>query len=134
MTVEWFGDSLERKVRNGLMLGIAQCAEMVRNEAIRSILQDPKTGRLYTRGGVVHQASAAYEAPASDTGRLVSSITADHDYANIVSKVTARTEYAAYLEFGTQHMEPRPFMRPAVASQLVNFGPTIQAELDFLLR
>ena len=41
---------------------------------LSDILTGPRTGRIYRRGGVVHQASAPGEAPASDTGELRQSI------------------------------------------------------------
>lgn len=37
-------------------------------------------------------------------------------------RVTADTEYAVYVEFGTRYMEAQPFMRPAVNQTMRNAG------------
>lgn len=117
MTVNWDDKSIVSRLNKSIMTAIVRGTESVRNEAIRLVQQPPKTGRIYKRRGVQHQASAPGEAPASDTGRLVNSITTSYDAENLSGKVNASTEYAVYLEYGTQKIEPRPFMRPALASK-----------------
>jgi HK97 gp10 family phage protein len=78
-----------------------------------AIQNPPKSGRIYKRGNVLHQASAPGEAPATDIGLLVNSAytkkAADSDY-----ETGFTAEYAAALEFGTAKMQPRPYLRPAV--------------------
>lgn len=37
-------------------------------------------------------------------------------------RVTADTEYAVYVEFGTRYMEAQPYMRPAVNKTMRNAG------------
>jgi hypothetical protein len=51
-------------------------AQLIRGEAIKSIQSGSKTGRTYKRYNPTrtHRASAPGEAPASDTGNLVSNI------------------------------------------------------------
>ncbi len=75
-------------------------------------LAEPKTGTLYKRGNIIHQASAPGEPPAMDTGLLANSIstTAEGSLRYVVS---ASAHYAIYLEYGTYKMAARPFMRPA---------------------
>lgn len=102
-------------VRRDVMRVITRETEAVREDAIRRILNTPKTGRVYRRGGVTHQASAPGEAPASDTGRLVGSIETEYDEDELTGRVVARVAYGEMLEYGTQTIEPRPFMRPALA-------------------
>ena len=54
---------------------VKSAGEAVKAEAIRSIRDDPKTGRWYWgRSGRYYQASAASESPAVDTGSLMRSI------------------------------------------------------------
>ena len=49
-----------------------------------------------------------------DTGRLSGSITTDDsDIAILIMRVGANVFYAVYVEFGTKHMEARPFLFPA---------------------
>ena len=85
----------------------------IQARAQMAIQNPPKSGRIYRRGNVAHQASAPGEAPATDTGALVNSAytkkLADADY-----ETGFTVEYAAALEFGTPKIEPRPYLRPAV--------------------
>ena len=85
----------------------------IQARAQMAIQNPPKSGRIYQRGNVTHQASAPGEAPATDTGMLVNSAytkkVADADY-----ETGFTAEYAAALEFGTAKIEPRPYLRPAV--------------------
>jgi HK97 gp10 family phage protein len=87
----------------------------VQGEAVMLVQRGPKTGEVYKRRTVKHQASAPGEAPASDTGNLASNIVVDFiregNAALVVVK--SRAPYSIPLEFGTKNIEPRPFMRPA---------------------
>lgn len=91
---------------------ITRASMLVSSRAINSILRDPKTGAVYGK----HQASAAGEAPASDTGFLARSISHDVVVVNgeVVGMIKASAPYAPHLEFGTKHIAPRPFMQPAL--------------------
>ena len=101
---------LEAEMRKVVEAG----AMLVRNDAIKSIQDGKKTGRVYKRGNIEHRASAPGEAPASDTGRLVAAITYDMDDRKPIAYVRAATEYAKRLEFGTVEVAARPFLLPAV--------------------
>ncbi len=86
----------------------------IRNEAIKSIQGGAKTGSVYKRGQKVHKASAAGEAPATDTGTLVSRI--DHRFKRgreMVAIVGTEVAYGFWLEFGTVNMKARPWLQPA---------------------
>lgn len=134
MAVKWNGPQVTEQVRQAVQRGLIRGAEDVRTEAIRLVLEPPKTGRIYRRRGVEHQASAPGEAPASDTGTLVSRI--DVDYTNLselVVRVGAHTDYAAFLEFGTRKMEPRPFMRPALATSTPKISDYVAREVRAVL-
>jgi hypothetical protein len=84
----------------------AQALTMTSNVK-RQIQRGAKTGRVYKRGRITHRASAPYEAPATDTGTLVSSIyyTQDGPYS---ATIGSRLPYAYHLEYGTRKMKPRP--------------------------
>jgi HK97 gp10 family phage protein len=127
--VSWNDAAVIAKVRAGVMRGVVRGTEQVRNEALRLIMQTAKTGRLYRMRGVVHRASAPGEPPASDTGRLVNSITTAYNETKLSGVVSANTEYAPYLEYGTANMEERPFMRPALANTQEKFVAAVEEEI-----
>lgn len=82
----------------------------------KAIQSPPKTGNIYYRGknrDIKHQASREGEAPATDTGTLVSSIY-NEDRGKYSKAIGSRLEYAYYLEFGTFKMGARPSWIPAV--------------------
>jgi HK97 gp10 family phage protein len=88
--------------------------QLIRGEAIKSIQAGGKSGIVYQKYNPrrEHRASAPGQAPASDTGNLVSKITVKQKSKDIVN-VESNANYSAYLEYGTSRMQPRPFMLPA---------------------
>lgn len=97
---------------------VRYAARVCAGEVKRSMADDPKTGRVYTRpGGRKHQASAPGEAPAIDFKRLYPSIGFDVEQTSKgwQSVVGSRMPKAIWrmLEFGTQRIAPRPSARPA---------------------
>lgn len=133
MAVTWNGQKVTAGVRKAIMRGLLTVAGEVRNDAIDSIMDGEKTGRIYTRRGVEHQASAPGEPPASDIGNLANSITLEPELARLAVVVRAGADYAAALEYGTQKMEPRPFMRPALAKNLHRLETVIAREVQFFM-
>jgi HK97 gp10 family phage protein len=97
-------------------------AQNVRTNAIRSIQGGPKNGKKYEKYSPrrTHRASSPGQAPATDTGRLVSSIMAD--ITGLTAEVSANVQYAAPLEFGTVNMAARPFLQPALESEREKFN------------
>lgn len=105
---------LSQEVIKGVKKAVRVAGTTVRNDAILSIAQGAKTGRVYTRGNVSHQASAAGEAPATDTGYLVGNINLVMDADGLGCSVDSRADYSSHLEFGTRKMAARPFLQPAL--------------------
>ena len=89
-------------------------AQLIRGEAIKSIQTGAKSGVVYQMYNPrrEHRASAPGQAPASDTGNLVSKIVVRQKGVN-VTNVESNANYSAFLEYGTSKMQPRPFMLPA---------------------
>lgn len=79
-----------------------------------------KGGKLYSFGkrAKAHTASAPGTPPATDTGRLLGSIShsVGEDGQGLYGRVTASAYYTLYLELGTRYAAPRPFLRPALYS------------------
>lgn len=88
------------------------------NIAKMSMEDSPATGRTYarTKSGKSHTASSAGNAPRPDIGTLINSLGWE-DRGVLQRVIIAATLYAAYLEFGTNDMSPRPFFGP-MAQQL----------------
>jgi phage gpG-like protein len=103
----------------------------------------PKSGRIYRvgktptaaqalRGATFreHQASAPGEAPAIDTGALRRSVThkiIKLGWARYKAALGSKLPYAAYLEFGTRFIEPRPAWIPALMTLHANMGQVFRA-------
>lgn len=109
-----FDDELIRRIRQAAFRGVTIGTEMLRTEGNRLITDGPKSGRIYRRRGVEHQASAPGEPPATDTGRLVQSARLELDPETLSGQVQWSTEYSAHLEYGTAKMAPRPYASVAV--------------------
>lgn len=94
---------------------LAEAAFRVDEEAKSSIQTGAKTGRTYKRRSVTHQASAPGQAPATDTGRLVSSISAMREafLKYTVGSRERESPHGFWLEFGTSKMAARPWLTPA---------------------
>ena len=88
--------------------------QLIRTEAIKSIQTGSKSGVLYQMYNPrrEHRASAPGQAPASDTGNLVSKIIVRQKSRDVTS-VQSNANYSAFIEYGTSKMQPRPFMLPA---------------------
>lgn len=134
MSVDWDVEKTIADVRQAAAQGVVLGAETVLATAVSHILNDPKSGRVYQRRGVTHQASAPGEAPASDTGTLVQRSTTEHDQANLASSVFFRTAYAAALEYGTPTILPRPYARRSLEEKREEIEQDIQAKIAAALR
>jgi len=103
-------EDLENNMQEILLGG----GQLIRGEAIRSIQSGAKSGKTYKRYNPTrtHKASAPGEAPASDTGFLVSNIRVK-DQKDLV-QVRSEASYSKFLEYGTSKMLARPFLFPAM--------------------
>jgi HK97 gp10 family phage protein len=134
MSVDWNGDAVLAKVRAGTMRGVIKATLGVHEEATSLILDTPKTGRIYHRRGTFHRASAAGEPFASDTGATIQSGRTEFDMEKQTGTVHWSTEYAGFLEFGTETMSARPFARPALHNSKDQIEQDIQGEVRNALK
>jgi len=82
-------------------------------------------GRVYEKYKPrrTHQASAPGAYPATDTGRLASSVRMILPTASaIVGEVGTAVKYGAWLEFGTSRMAARPWLRSTLAANESQIG------------
>ena len=107
-------DKLEKDMEVPFQEIVKGGGQLIRTEAIKSIQTGAKSGIMYQKYNPrrEHRASAPGQAPASDTGNLVSKIIVKQKTKNVVN-VESNADYSAFLEYGTSKMEARPFMLPA---------------------
>lgn len=99
--------------------------------AVAGIQRGPKTGARYRRGGVVHQASAPGQYPASDTGRLASNVRFELPTpSNLTGRVGTNIAYGPYLEFGTSRMAARPWLLPSFEQAKIGVERELKAKLE----
>lgn len=130
MAVDWDVEKTISNVRRAAFEGVTAGINRVRNTAIKHIQEDPKTGRIYKRGNVSHQASAPGEAPATDTGRLVQSAAVALDFDEVKGVLSFATAYAAALEFGTDKIAPRPYARRSLEEERDAINEDIQKRVS----
>ena len=121
-------DASKQEVLAAMQAGLAVMA----NAAKRRVARGSKTGRIYRRRGIEHQASAPGEPPATDTGELIASISSDAvlEGDEVVGFLQATAPHAVHLELGTRRMAARPFMSPSVDENLQRLEGLIGAGLD----
>ena len=109
---------LEQNAMRELKKKMTRSVMLVHGTVVDSIQRGSKSGRTYklTDPKRTHIASAPGEAPATDTGYLVSNISHQVKKSgnNLVGQIVASAPYAIHLEFGTRNMEKRPFLQPAL--------------------
>lgn len=148
-----YGKDAEREVAKA----VTATGLKVRGDVVKAILRGPKTGTVYYRirengittvragsadgpfvaafwGGdnrsEVHRASAPGEPPATDTGRLASPTSFYEQRESPLSiTIGSSLPYAAYLEFGTVKIEPRPAWLPATEKNRPYFAELVEAAL-----
>lgn len=134
MAIDWRGPAVIAAVRRGALAGVVAGIGIVERRAVQLILSPPKSGRVYRRRGVEHQASAPGEAPANDRGDLVKNRTIKIDAAAIRAVLTFHAAHAIRLERGTRRMQPRPFARRALAETSTQVQDAIAGEIAAEIR
>jgi HK97 gp10 family phage protein len=127
------GDQMEIAAEDGVFI----TAQDVRTAAIKSI-QDLSPGAPVKRsrqgGGTYdHIAAAEGQAPNTDTGALVSSISAEK-IGDASYEIGTNLERGQYLEMGTAKMRPRPWLVPALDVNRNNLLKNIEKAVDLHIR
>jgi HK97 gp10 family phage protein len=108
-------EKAKQAARKGAEKGVERARLAVQTTAKKKIQRGPKTGLWYGK----HQASAPGEPPATDTGTLVRSIESKRE--ELTAWVWTEEAYGKFLEFGTRHIAPRPWLTPAVEENRERF-------------
>lgn len=129
-----------REIANAVRDEVIDMAVRIRNIAIRSMQQTPKTGNRYRKTknkNIYHIASSPGYPPARDTGMLVRSIKMDvrSTEVEVGSNLTGKAGmYPTYLEFGTKKMDPRPWLEPAYDKSRMEFYATVRSRVNKAIR
>ena len=123
-------ERLPQEINKSVKRAVIESALLVETEAKRSIQRGPKSGKIYKRGGVTHQASAPGEAPATDTGVLVGSVSHRVKRDGFEAEVGTNVKYGAHLEFGTSKMAARPWLQPALEANRDKITKRIITEVN----
>lgn len=138
MVVKWNEAAVTAVVKTAAMAGVVSGVQTLHRSMVEKIMNPPKTGHVYKRGGRSHQASAPGEAPANDLGNLVNSIREEYNAERLQGFVIVAAPYAAALEFGALRMamggywelEPRPYARVSVAEHREAIQVEIQRNIQ----
>ncbi len=133
---KWDDSKIRAKIMAAAEKNLTKTIVLMVGSARADIAQE-KHGRAYARrsksrsairyrgkGYIYHIASAPGEAPASDSGYLMGSITWDMPMP-LVRRFGVNTGdkgYGGFLELGTSRMAPRPYLRPAFDVNKDRFG------------
>ena len=112
----------KQEVRKAAEDEVRKATFRVQTAAVKRMQQGSSTGNVYEKYSPrrTHQASAPGQPPASDTGRLASSIENRTD--GLEGVVFTRVDYGRYLEFGTQrNLRPRPWLLPSLEEDAPQF-------------
>lgn len=132
--IEWYGPQVTALIRRGAMQGVVEGLGILDARCVYLITNPPKTGRLYRRRGVVHQASAPGEAPASDTGALVNARRTELNEQDTSGRLIFSSAHALPMEVGTRNVEPRPFARRALMETKEQIEASINRNVAYVLQ
>lgn len=87
-------------------------------DRMKVLISEPKSGKSYKRGKKTHVASSPGEAPASDSSNLITSIM-PIPIDDLRGEINLAV-HGLFLEFGTEHIAPRPFIVPSLEQVLAD--------------
>lgn len=112
---------IKKRVDNAGYEALQETGKETVVEIRRRLNTGNRTGNVYRRGKRTRRASAAGEPPKTDTGKLAKSVRqfgkvkrTKHTNTLQLRAGNSKVVYASYLEFGTDNMDARPFMRPSL--------------------
>jgi HK97 gp10 family phage protein len=127
-------NQLPLDARDGI--GKALAASVVQMDAYAKdkIQGGGRTGRVYRRRSVSHQASAPGEYPKTDTGQLVASLFFRVGGDRLSAFFGTRLDYGRYLEFGTVNMRPRPWLKPTLQANAKSISERVAKAVQEALK
>lgn len=132
--MQWHGEALAAEIGAAANRGVVRWVSRLEDHWVKLITSGPKTGRRYKRRGVVHQASAPGEAPASDTATLVRNRETVLIPERFAARLRLTAAHALPLELGTRTMAPRPHARRALRETEAAGQGDVMDEIRAVLR
>ncbi len=114
-------EQLKRDERAGIGRALAKSVVRLDAYAKQKIQSGGRSGRVYRRRSISHQASAPGEFPKTDRGQLVASLYFRVAADKLSAFFGTKLNYGRYLEYGTSRMRARPWL-----------APTLKANADFI--
>jgi len=99
LSLKWYGKQVKEEVRRKCARNLRDTCLFLEGHIKKSFGKSP---------------SAPGEPPGVISGTLKRSIT--NEVEGLTGRVGTNVEYGKYLELGTEHIAPRPFLRPALES------------------
>lgn len=132
----------------GQLKALGADAEDVVMETITDLVMDTQAfaiqgiqggggGRVYEKYSPrrTHRASAPGAYPATDTGRLASSVRVIMPTAASLSgEVGTEVKYGAWLEFGTSRMAARPWLLPSFEKAKIGIEKELKTRIEAMIK
>lgn len=125
---------LPMDMRGGIGRALASSVVELDAYAKAKISGGGRSGRVYRRRTVTHQASAPGEFPKSDTGQLVSSLFFRVGADKLSAFFGTKLNYGRYLEFGTSRMGARPWLRPTLRANATKITARVRDAVKAAMR
>ena len=100
---------------------VGKTAFEVQRSAVMDI-RDPSPGKTIKKGNITHTQSKPGDAPNTDTGRLINSLSVNHQRGSDTAHVFTNLDYGFFLE--TVHN--RPFLEPAKKKEIPHFDERVR--------
>lgn len=128
--------NMSKEVEDNVREAVIGTALSMRGKVTKAINSGPASGRTYQKYNPrrTHTASAPGQAPMSDQGRLAGSVYFDADEANLSAEVGSLLAYAAYLEYGTTQMAPRPVWQPTLEEERPLFQRRVEKAVGIAIK
>lgn len=113
-------NKLKLEARAGIGRALAASVVEMHAYAAQKIQSGGRSGRVYRRRSITHQASAPGEFPKSDSGQLVASLYFRVAADKLSAFFGTKLSYGRYLEYGTSRMPARPWLAPTLKANAEN--------------
>lgn len=117
-------------------IGTALAVSVIQMDAYakQKIQGGGRSGRVYRRRSVSHQASAPGEFPKTDTGQLVSSLYFRVAANKLSAFFGTKLNYGTYLEYGTSRMRARPWLKPTFKANAQSIRERVRKAVNDAIR